>query len=45
MPIGERFTGWDTEKDLIEDIGRVFGQVNVHLFNGSSIFLARATKV
>jgi len=45
VPIGERFTGWDTEKDLIGGLDRVFRQVDVQMFNGGSIFLAQATKV
>jgi hypothetical protein len=44
-PIGERMTGWDASKDLIGDLGRVFGQVDVRKFNGGSLFLAVATKV
>jgi SAM-dependent methyltransferase len=45
IPVGEWATAWDTSKDLIGSLGRVFRQLNVRMVNGGSIFLATATKV
>jgi SAM-dependent methyltransferase len=45
IPVGEWATGWDTSKDLIGDLHRAFGQVDVRMYNGGSIFLGVATKV
>lgn len=45
IPVGEWATGWDTSKDLIGSLRRVFGQVDVQMYNGGSILLAVATKV
>jgi SAM-dependent methyltransferase len=45
IPVGEWATGWDTSRDLIGDLGRVFDRVDVRMYNGGSIFLAVATKV
>jgi SAM-dependent methyltransferase len=44
IPVGKWATGWDTSKDLIGSLRRVFGQVDVQVLNGGSLFFALATK-
>jgi demethylmenaquinone methyltransferase/2-methoxy-6-polyprenyl-1,4-benzoquinol methylase len=43
--IYEPTTGWRPERDLVGDIARTFGNVEVESFNGGSFFIATARRV